>query len=125
MTRNEVRVSNAELELLQLLWNDSPLSASELAERLRPDRQWNITTVKTLLCRLVAKGAVSAEREGRRNLYRPAVAHEMIAGKQAGGLIDRLFGGRVSPFVAQLAEQRTIDPADLEELEALIRKLKQ
>ena len=125
MSRKEVRVSDAELELLQLLWDDSPLGASDLAERLRPDRNWNITTVKTLLSRLVTKGAVSAQRDGRRNLYRPAVAREMIAGRQAGGLIDRLFGGRVSPLVAQLAEQRKIDPTDLAELEALIRKLKQ
>ena len=124
MIRKEPRISDAELQLLQLLWEESPLGASEIAERVPPGRNWSITTVKTLLSRLVAKGAIEAERDGRRFRYRPVVAHETIATRQAGGLIDRLFGGRVSPLVAQLAEQREIDPEDLEELEALIRSLR-
>ena len=124
MIRKEPRISDAELQLLQLLWEESPLGASEIAERVPPSRKWSITTVKTLLSRLVAKGAIEAERDGRRFRYRPVVAHETIATRQAGGLIDRLFGGRVSPLVAQLAEQRELDPEDLEELEALVRSLR-
>ena len=119
------RISDSELRLLQLLWEDSPLGASDLAERLPPELGWSPTTVKTLLARLVAKGALSSEPEGRRFLYRPLIAREKVAGGQAGGLIDRLFGGRVSPLVAQLAEQREIDPEDLAELERLVRSLKQ
>ena len=124
MTRKDVRISDAEMQLLQLLWNEAPLGASDLAERLPGTRRWSLTTVKTLLSRLVAKGALSAEPEGRRYLYRPLIAREKVAAGQAGGLVDRLFGGRVSPLVAQLAEQREIDPADLDELEALIRTLR-
>lgn len=119
------RISDSELQLLQLLWEDSPLGASELAERLPAELGWSPTTVKTLLARLVAKGALAAEPEGRRFLYCPLIAREKVAGGQAGGLIDRLFGGRVSPLVAQLAEQRQIDPEDLAELERLVRSLKQ
>jgi predicted transcriptional regulator len=119
------RISDSELRLLQLLWEDSPLGASDLAERLPPELGWSPTTVKTLLARLVAKGALSSEPEGRRFLYRPVIAREKVAGGQAGGHIDRLFGGRVSPLVAQLAEQREIDPEDLAELERLVRSLKQ
>jgi predicted transcriptional regulator len=52
------------------------------------------------------------------------VERATIAGRQAGRLVDRLFGGRVSPLVAQLAEQREIDPADLDELEKLVRDLR-
>jgi predicted transcriptional regulator len=124
MTRKQTRISDAELQLLQLLWDESPLGATELAERVPPGRSWSITTVKTLLSRLVAKGALTTESEGRRFRYRPAIARETVAGGQAGGLVDKLFGGRVSPLVAQLAEQREIDPKDLDELEALIRSLR-
>ena len=125
MARKTTRISDAELQLLQLLWDESPLGASELAERVPPGRDWSLTTVKTLLSRLVAKGALTTESEGRRFRYRPAIARETVAARQAGGLVDRLFGGRVSPLVAQLAEQREIDPQDLDELEALIRSLRQ
>lgn len=124
MARKTARISDSELQLLQLLWDDAPLGASEMAERLPASLGWSLTTVKTLLSRLVAKGALEAEPDGRRYLYRPLIDHETIAGRQAGGLVDRLFGGRVSPLVAQLAEQREIDPEDLAELEALVRKLR-
>lgn len=118
------KISDAELQLLQLLWEESPIDAVELARRVPADRDWSLATVKSLLSRLLAKGAISAESEGRRFLYRPAVERETIAGGQADRLVDRLFGGRVSPLVAQLAEQRDFDPDDLAELEALIRSLR-
>jgi predicted transcriptional regulator len=119
------RISDAELQVLQALWDHAPMGATELAERVGPANDWSLATVKTLLSRLLAKGAIKAESEGRRFQYRPAVEREAVAGRQAGKLIERLFGGRISPLVAQLAEQGDIDPDDLAELEALVRRLKQ
>ena len=124
MTEEQPRISDAELQLLQLLWDESPLDAVELSKRLPADRNWTLATVKTLLSRLLNKGAITAAADGRRYLYRPAVEREALAATHANRLIDRLFGGRVSPLVAQLAEQGSIGPEDLAELEALIRKLK-
>ncbi len=124
MAKKAFRISEAEMQLLQLLWDDSPLGAAEIAERVQSQRGWSITTVKTLLSRLVAKGAVTAEPHGRRYLYQPAIERDAVAADQARGLVDRLFGGRVSPLVAQLAEQRQLSDEDLVELEAIVRSLK-
>lgn len=124
MEPNPVRVSDAELQVLQLLWDESPLDAVELKRRLPVDRSWSLATVKSLLSRLMQKGAIAAEASGRRYLYRPALDRDTVATSQAGRLVDRLFGGRVSPLVAQLAEQRQLDPGDIAELEALVRSLK-
>lgn len=124
MAKTDVRISDSELQVLQILWEEAPLGATEIAERLPASHSWGLATVKTLLSRLMSKGAVTAEPQGRRFYYRPAVDRETIVSRQAGGLIDRLFGGRVSPLVAQLAEQREFDPDDLAELEALIRELR-
>lgn len=118
------RISDAELQVLQLLWDEAPLGATEIADRIGPSNGWSLATVKTLLSRLLAKGAIAAAAEGRRFQYRPAVDREAVAGRQAGKLIERLFGGRVSPLVAQLAEQRDLHPDDIAELEALVKKLK-
>lgn len=118
-----MHVSDAELELLQLLWEESPLEATELAKRSPTERGWSLTTVKTLLARLLAKNAITAEPDGRRYLYRPAVTRAAVSSVQAQGLMQRLFGGRVSPLVAQLAEQQLLTDADLKELEQLIRIL--
>jgi predicted transcriptional regulator len=124
MSENEIRVSDAELQLMQLLWDESPLTAADLAERIPAERNWSLPTVKTLLSRLVSKGAIGTEAEGRRFLYRPIVDREVIAAQHADRLVERLFGGRVSPLVAQLAEQRALDPADLAELERIVRELR-
>ena len=124
MGRKSSKISEAEMQLLQLLWDDSPLGATELAERVSADRGWTLTTVKTLLSRLVSKGAITAKPQGRKFLYAPAIERDDVAATQARGLIDRLFGGRVSPLVAQLAEQKQLDPDDIAELEAIIRSLK-
>ena len=118
------KISEAEMQLLQLLWEESPLGAAEISERAPEERAWSIKTVKTLLSRLVAKGAVTAESDGRRYLYAPAVEREAVAVNQARGLLERLFGGRVSPLVAQLARQKGLSEDDLAELEALVRSLR-
>jgi len=119
-----IKISEAESVLLELLWGQSPLTAAELAGRAPSDRNWQLATVKTLLARLVAKRAIRAESDGRRFIYHPLVERDALAVEQAGRLVDRMFGGRISPLVAQLAEQRTLSRDDLDELEALIRTLK-
>ena len=124
MKRGKLKISEAEMELLQLLWAESPLGAAEIAERAPAERGWQLATVKTLLARLVAKGAVKSEPEGRRYLYSPAVDRDSMAGPMVSKVVDRLFGGRVSPLVAQLAEERELSREDIDELEALVRSLK-
>jgi BlaI family penicillinase repressor len=124
MNAKQARITESELEILKLLWDESPLGAADLVARAPAERRWSPTTVRTLLARLVDKGAVTATGPGRRYLYRPALDRDTLGARQAGSLVDRLFGGRVSPLVAQLAEQRDIDPKDLDELEALVRRLR-
>ena len=123
MAGKQPKISEAEMHLVQLLWDDSPLGATEIAERVS-ERGWTITTVKTMLARLVAKGALTAKPQGRKYLYSPAIERDDVAVNQARGLIDRLFGGRVSPLVAQLAEQKQLSEQDIAELEKLVRSLK-
>ncbi len=124
MTDKDIRISDAELQLLQLLWEESPLGAVEIAARVPADREWSLTTVKTLLGRLAAKGAVSTEADGRRFRYRPAIDCATVTAGQAGKLVDRLFGGRVSPLVAHLAQRQRLTDEDIAEIEAVLRDLK-
>lgn len=121
---DDVRISETELDIMAVLWAEAPLSASAIAARVPASRTWSPTTVKTMLARLVDKGALESEAQGRRFLYRPLIERHRIAGAQAGRLVDRLFGGRVSPLVAHLAERRDIEPEDLAALERLIKDLR-
>lgn len=118
------RASESEMQLLAALWDEAPQTATELADRVGKSNGWTLTTVKTLLGRLVQKGAVTTEAEGRRYLYRPAIDRAEAMGEESQRFVDRLFGGRVSPLIAHLAEREALSDADIAEIEALIRKLK-
>jgi predicted transcriptional regulator len=118
------RISGAEHEIMEVLWRDAPLTAAEVAERAPADRRWSIRTVKTLLARLLAKGALTHEEQGRSYLYRPAVAREDYVAGESRRLLDRLFGGRVSPLVAHLAERDDLSEQDVAEIEALLKALR-
>ncbi|NNM75731.1 BlaI/MecI/CopY family transcriptional regulator [Sphingomonas sp. ID1715] len=118
------RISEAEHAVMEVLWEEQPLTAAEVAERAGPKRGWSVHTVKTLLSRLMAKGAITHEADGRRFLYRPAIERDSYVGRESEKLVDRLFGGRVTPLIAQLAERRALSADDIAELEALLRELK-
>lgn len=112
------------MQVLTALWDKAPQTAAELTTRIGKINGWTQATVKTLLARLVQKGAVAAEAEGRRYLYRPAVERADAVGEESQRFVDRLFGGRVSPMIAHLAEREALSDADIAEIEALLRKLK-
>lgn len=118
------RISDAEHAVMEILWEDSPLTANAVAERLSGSQSWSLPTVKTLLSRLLAKGALEAQADGRRFLYRPLIARADYVSGESRRLVDRLFGGRLSPLVAHLAEQEALTAEDISEIEALLRELK-
>ncbi|KTT69611.1 BlaI/MecI/CopY family transcriptional regulator [Sphingomonas endophytica] len=119
------RISDAEHAVMEVLWEESPLTAQDVSERVDPARGWSAATVKTLLGRLLSKEAVRHEVDGRRYLYSPAVQREDYVARESTRLIDRLFGGRLTPLVAHLAERDALSDQDISEIEALLKALKQ
>lgn len=118
------RISEAEQAVMEVLWADSPLAAAEVAERIDRKRGWSIRTVKTLLSRLLQKGVLEHREDGRRYLYKPTIRREDYVAQESRKLIDRMFGGRVTPLVAHLAERDRLSPQDIEDIEQILRELK-
>ncbi len=118
------RASDSEMQVLNALWDEAPQTAADLAQRIGKANGWTLATVKTLIARLVQKGAVTAEADGRRYLYRPAIDRAEAMGEESQRFVDRLFGGRVSPMIAHLAEREALTDADIAEIEALLKRLK-
>jgi len=116
-------ITQAELDVMDVLWAESPLAASDVAARLDA-KNWNIRTVKTLLSRLAEKQVVETEQDGRRYLYSPLVSKKSYAQGAVRKLTNRLFGGRAAPLVAHLAEGEGLSDQDIADLEALIEELK-
>jgi len=124
-------ISDAESRILQVLWAQpglQPLAAEDIAAALAAQAaeapgeasEWQLGTVKTLLNRLLNKGAISAERDGRRYLYRPVLEQQAWEGQESLGLLDRLFRGRLSPLVAHFSAQRQLSPEDVQALRELL-----
>lgn len=116
-------ISEAESVVMQVLWKRSPMAAEEVFAALAGRQDWQEATVKTLLGRLLKKGAISAEREGRRFLYAPLLRREDWLQQESESLLDRLFGGRVAPMVAHFSERRKLSKKDIAELRKLIQEL--
>lgn len=118
------RISEAELAVMEALWQRNPITASEVCDSVCEKRQWSLATVKTLLSRLVAKKAISTSPDGRRFLYAPLIARADYVGGESRRLVDRLFGGRAAPLFAHLAESEALSDDDLAEMEALLKELR-
>lgn len=116
-------ISEAESVVMQVLWASSPLSAEDIVAALGDASRWQDATVKTLLNRLLNKGAIAAEKQGRRYLYRPLLARDDYVHGESRNLIDRLFGGRVAPLVAHFSTHRKLSKKDIAELKRLIAEL--
>jgi BlaI family transcriptional regulator, penicillinase repressor len=120
-----MRISDAELRVMEILWaSDSPLTATDVAQRIGPGPDWSLATVKTMLSRLSAKGAIAYREEGRRYLYSPAIARDSYVGRESRRFVDQLFGGRLSPLVARLADEDALDEEDIAAIEAILKELK-
>lgn len=124
MDQNE-RITEAEHAVMEVLWEKSPLSATEVCEAVCEARGWSLATVKTLLSRLVSKHAIATEPDGRRFLYTPLIARAAYVGGESRRLVERLFGGKPATLFAHLAEQEALSKEDLSEIEALLKELKQ
>lgn len=118
------RISEAEHAVMTVLWERSPLTAQEVVERVPAERGWSANTVKTLLARLVAKNTIAHAEDGRRYLYRPLVAQADYVAAESRRWMGRLFGGKLTPLVAHLAERNELSAQDIAEIEALLKELK-
>ena len=118
-----MQVSDAESVVMEVLWDRSPLGSDEVVAALSARSDCAEPTIKTLLNRLLKKGAIRAEREGRRYLYSPVLTREAWVASQSEGVLDRLFGGRVAPLVAHFSERGKLSREDIEELRRLIGEI--
>ncbi|CAM3435961.1 BlaI/MecI/CopY family transcriptional regulator [Shewanella violacea] len=113
-------ISNSELAVLNALWESSPMSSSEVVEKLTRSNEWHEKTVKTLLNRLVKKQAIGFQKQGRAYLYSPLIDQSEYQIKQSQSFVERLFAGRVAPLVAGFAKQNKLSAEDIAELKSLI-----
>jgi predicted transcriptional regulator len=123
--KKNIAISDAESQVMQVLWDaPSAMPAEEVVAALAVVHDWQEATVKTLLNRLLKKGAVSARKDGRRYLYSPVLKREQWVTTESVSLVERLFGGRIAPLVAHFGKQHKLSKEDLDELTRLVKEMR-
>ncbi|HLV00709.1 MAG TPA: BlaI/MecI/CopY family transcriptional regulator [Acidobacteriota bacterium] len=120
-----MKLTGVEWELMKVIWRKSPVSARQVLEAVRQEKDWAYSTVKTMLDRLVEKGALASEMKGNTAFYRPLLSQEKARRSAVGSLVEKAFDGAFGHFMAFLLEEEKLSPEERRELARRLEKLSQ
>ena len=114
-------ISDSEWSVMEVLWERAPQTASEVTRTLKPTMKWAENTVRTLLTRLVEKGALKtdANTSGTR-IYLPAVKREACVRAESDSFLQRVFQGAAKPLLIHFAQNSKLTPEEVKELKKLL-----
>jgi BlaI family penicillinase repressor len=117
-----MQISDAEWLVMQAVWAKQPLTAAEIVEALKGQADWTPATIKTLLHRLVKKGALAYEEAGKRYLYRAQVTRSACVRKESRSFLDRVFGGNEAALLEHFVKSSKLSAKEIEELKRILEK---
>jgi BlaI family penicillinase repressor len=119
-----VQISSSEWDVMEPIWDAGVSTAADVIQHLRKTHDWNHSTIRTLLARLVEKGALSYEVDGSRYIYRAAVSREQCVRQEGRSFLNKFFGGDVSELVAHFVADTRLDHDQLQRLRQLLAQRK-
>jgi BlaI family transcriptional regulator, penicillinase repressor len=114
------QITDAEWEVMKVVWDKGPLTSGQIVEALAGDVDWHSRTVKTLLARLVKKGAVSVDVDDRRHLYKAAIKREACQRQETRSFVRRVFDGAVGPAVVHFIQAGQLSAEEIKELRRIL-----
>ncbi len=123
MMKKIPRISEAEWEVMKVVWAKGSCSARDIILTLtQADQTWHPKTIKTFLGRLVAKKALAFQREGRAYLYRPLVDEMECVSEVSEIFLRRVFGGALRPMLAHFVDNKKLSASEILELKRLLEE---
>lgn len=116
------QISDAEYEVMDVIWKYVPISTNEITDRLAKTKDWSPKTIHTMLSRLKKKGVIAHEKESRVFVYTPCVKKEAYLAAESRTLADRFFDGAMKQMVVSFLDQKDLTPEDLAELQSILDK---
>lgn len=113
-------ISDSEWKVMKVVWGKSPISASEIVEKLVADTGWNPKTIHTLIRRLVAKGAITAKKEKTFYSYYAAVSEDECVKKETKTFLEKCFNGSFNMLISNFIKDEKLSEKDIDELQALL-----
>lgn len=115
-----MRISDAEWDVMEVVWRRGTAVAADVIEDLAAPKGWNHRTIRTLLARLVEKGALRYEVDGKRYVYRPHLSRERCVRREGRSFLDKIFDGDVKSLVVHFVEQSDLPPEQVAELRRVL-----
>ena len=116
------KISPAEWEVLNVLWDKAPAAAAEVYAALAADKEWHPKTVNTFLTRLVEKGVVRVRRAGKSNVYAPAKTREQCLRAESDSFLQRVFRGATGPMLLHFVERADLSAEEIRQLQQLLKQ---
>ncbi len=115
-----IKISDAELEIMQVIWDKSPISTNEIVEAMSHKKSWNMCTVHTLISRLEKKGAIEHKKDGRLYIYSPLLLKKDYAASESRTLARRFYDGAVSKMVMGFIDSDMLSSDEISELRKML-----
>lgn len=124
--KNTPNISAAEWEVMKICWlKSAPCTANEIVKALEQSTNWKPNTIKTLIGRLVKKGALGFKEEGRVYIYNPLVTEQDCIQAESKSFLTRVFGGALKPMLVTFLQEEKLSQEDIEELKQLLEERKE
>lgn len=116
------KISEAEWEVMKLLWKKSPATANDVVKALSKKTHWKRETVRTLINRLVQKKALGYQKKGRQYHYYPLVTEKECVKEQTKTFLKRFHGGSIEPMLADFVEDEKLSPEKIARLRKILQQ---
>lgn len=118
------RISNSEWLIMKIVWNKSPITASEIIDSLRPNTTWNSKTIHTLISRLVNKNVLGVNKENTYFQYHPLVSEEECTREETQSFLEKVYNGSFNLLVANFLKEKKLSSQEIEELQKILDRNK-
>ena len=116
------QISEAEFEVMKVIWKFAPISTNEITDRLLKTTSWSAKTIQTLIKRLVTKGALTYEKQGRVFVYTPLVEENEYINQQRNSFLNRFYDGNISAMLSSYLENNQLSETELRNLRSILSK---
>lgn len=119
---NLPQISEAEFEVMKIVWRHAPISTNEITDRLTKTTTWSPKTIQTLIKRLVTKGVLTYEKQSRVFVYTPLVGEEEYIGQESSSFLNRFYHGDITAMLSTYIKNDRLTESEIDALRSLLSK---
>lgn len=119
------QISEAEFEVMKIVWKYAPISTNEITEKLLQTTSWSPKTIQTLIKRLVTKGVLTYEKQSHVFVYTPTVKENEYINQESNSFLNRYYDGDITAMVSAYVENDRLSEAEFDTLRALLSQKKE